>query len=115
MLPLFAPGPGLGGHRVLDDIRDLYAKDPTRAWRRFEAERTNTLRWRDILEAFPWLAPAVEPGVRVMAYGQPVVLDASRPDSLRCGGNGVVGLAAAVAFTVLLGRAGITADTENIL
>lgn len=72
--PLFAPGPG-----------DLTA-------------------WRGILGDSPHLAPAVEPGLRVLADGLALVVDASRADQLRCAGNGVVALQAAVALVELLSR-----------
>ena len=57
--------------------------------------------WRDIPE---YLAPAVEPGLRVLVDGIALVVDESRADQLRCCGNGVVPLQAAVAFTELLRR-----------
>lgn len=72
--PLFAPGP--------DD---------------FEA-------WAHALRNAPHLAPALEPGVCVLADGMAFPLDASRPDQLRCAGNGVVALQAAAAFAHLFRR-----------
>ena len=57
--------------------------------------------WRDIPSH---LAPAVEPGLRVLVDGTPLVVDESRADQLRCCGNGVVPLRAAVAFRILLER-----------
>lgn len=54
--------------------------------------------WRDI-EAH--LYPAIEPGLRVLANGLALVVDAARADQLRAIGNGVVPLQAATAFTVL--------------
>jgi DNA (cytosine-5)-methyltransferase 1 len=51
------------------------------------------------------LWPAVEPGFRVLVDGDSVVLDQSRVDQLRCGGNGCVPLAAAVAFVELMRKA----------
>jgi DNA (cytosine-5)-methyltransferase 1 len=53
------------------------------------------------------LYPALEPGFRLLVDGRPVVLDESRTDQLRCGGNGCVPLSAAVAFIELVRRAGI--------
>lgn len=50
------------------------------------------------------LWPAIEPGFRVLVDGVELVLDQSRTDQLRCGGNGVVALAAAVAFVELMRR-----------
>lgn len=64
-------------------------------------------RWPGILAARPWLAPAIESGLCVMADGSPVVVDASRADQLRCSGNGVVAIQAACAFVELVRRAGI--------
>lgn len=61
--------------------------------------------WSGIVTDFPNLAPAVEPGFRVLVDGVAVVVDAGRTDQLRCSGNGVVPLAAAVAFAELLREA----------
>lgn len=48
--------------------------------------------------SFDGRAPAVKPGVRVLVDGVALVVDQSRADQLRCGGNGVVALQAAVAL-----------------
>lgn len=64
-------------------------------------------QWADIIARWPHLAPAIEPGVRVLVDGMAVVVDESRADQLRGCGNGVVALQAAVAFEVLAGRLGI--------
>lgn len=56
--------------------------------------------WRAILAERPDLAPAIEPAVRGVADGL-----AHRVDRLRAAGNGVVPLAAAVAFLALTDRA----------
>lgn len=56
------------------------------------------------------LAPAIEPGLRVLADGVALVVDASRADQLRCAGNGVVALQAAVALVELLSRAAATEE-----
>ncbi len=69
--------------------------------------------WRDILALAPHTAPAVEPGVRVLVDGVTVTLDAARADQLRAGGNGVVALAAAVAFVTLARRLGLFAATQE--
>ena len=50
------------------------------------------------------LWPATKPGVRVLADGRPLVLDEGRADQLRCSGNAVVPLCAAVAFVELVRR-----------
>jgi hypothetical protein len=42
----------------------------------------------------------------LLADGVALVVDESRADQLRCGGNGVVAIQAAVAFAVLLGSVG---------
>jgi DNA (cytosine-5)-methyltransferase 1 len=60
--------------------------------------------WGSIPEA---LWPAIEPGFRVLVDGEPMVLDESRADQLRCAGNGCVALQAAVAFVELARRAGM--------
>jgi len=57
--------------------------------------------------SFDWLAPAVEPGLRVLVDGCAFVVDATRTDQLRGAGNGVVALQAAVAFVELVRRAGL--------
>jgi DNA (cytosine-5)-methyltransferase 1 len=64
-------------------------------------------RWGDIIREFPWLAPATEPGVCLLADGLTVVVDESRRHQLRATGNGAVPLAAAVAFSVLAREAGL--------
>lgn len=61
-------------------------------------------RWPGILAARPWLAPAIEPGVRGVADGDALVVDESRADQLRAIGNGVVALSAAAAFAILARR-----------
>ncbi|XHR27619.1 MAG: DNA cytosine methyltransferase [Chthoniobacteraceae bacterium] len=60
--------------------------------------------WPDILIAMPHFAPAIKPGVRLLADGVAYVVDQTRADALRCAGNGVVALQAAAAFTHLAGR-----------
>lgn len=63
----------------------------------------NDPRWADILNRWPHLAPAVEPGFRQLVDGESLVVDASRADQLRCVGNGCVAAQAAVAIVVLAG------------
>lgn len=60
--------------------------------------------WAHTLRNAPHLAPALESGVCVLADGMAFSLDASRPDQLRCAGNGVVALQAAAAFAHLFRR-----------
>lgn len=65
----------------------------------------DAFQWQTILTRNPHLAPAVESGFRVLADGLAVVVDEARADQLRCVGNGVVPLCAAVALVELLRRA----------
>lgn len=62
-------------------------------------------RWADILEQRPDLAPATEPGVRLLVDGMALLVDESRSHQLRQVGNGVVPLCAAVALVILFRRA----------
>lgn len=64
-------------------------------------------QWRDIIVHYPHLAPATEPAVHGLADGLAGMVDQSRSDRIRCAGNGVVPLQAAVAFVVLARRAGV--------
>lgn len=64
-------------------------------------------RWPGILARWPELAPATEPGVRLLVDGVALLVDESRNHQLRQVGNGVVPLQAAVAVVVLARRAGI--------
>ena len=72
-------------------------------------------RWEQILARTPWLAPAIESGVRGLVDGHAVVLDESRTDQLRAIGNGVVALQAAVAFRVLAERLGVWVVCDQFL
>ncbi|WP_157642473.1 DNA cytosine methyltransferase [Burkholderia ubonensis] len=67
-------------------------------------------RWPGIIADRPDLAPAVEPGVRMLADGMAYLVDESRNHQLRQIGNGVVPLQAAAAFVLLLWRAGLRAS-----
>lgn len=60
--------------------------------------------WPTIITNAKHLAPAVEPGFRVLVDGVAVVVDKARADQLRQIGNGVVPLQAAVAFIELFRR-----------
>ena len=62
-------------------------------------------RWAEIVANRPDLAPAVEPGVRMLADGMAYLVDESRAHQLRQVGNGVVPLQAAVALVELVRRA----------
>lgn len=63
-------------------------------------------RWADVIEVHPHHAPAIEPGFRVLAHGRSLVVDESRADQLRLGGNGVVALCGAAAARELDRRLG---------
>jgi hypothetical protein len=69
-------------------------------------------RWPAILAERPDLAPATEPGVRLLVDGVALLVDESRNHQLRQVGNGVVPLQAAVAVVVLARRAGIFGMTQ---
>lgn len=60
--------------------------------------------WPAIIQAMPHLAPAIEPSFRLLADGLAMVVDEARSDQLRCIGNGVVPLQAAVTFRILAER-----------
>ncbi len=62
-------------------------------------------RWPGVIAHRPDLAPAVEPGVRMLADGMAYLVDESRAHQLRQVGNGVVSLQAAVALIELVRRA----------
>lgn len=64
-------------------------------------------RWAAIVANRPDLAPAVEPGVRMLADGMAYLVDESRAHQLRQVGNGVVPAQAGCALAVLLRRSGI--------
>lgn len=66
--------------------------------------------WPGILDRFPHLAPATEPGLCGVVDGHPLVVDESRTHQLRAIGNGVVPLQAAVALVTLMRRAGISIE-----
>lgn len=70
----------------------------------------NSTEWPGILERFPFLAPATEPGVRGVVDGGPLVVDESRTHQLRAIGNGVVPAQAGCALVTLVRRSGITLD-----
>lgn len=79
---------GTGERRATNTAsRELFPPPPTGNW-----------------EAIPdHLRPAIEPGLRVLVDGSPLVVDTSRVDQLRCAGNGVVVIQAATAFARLIG------------
>jgi DNA (cytosine-5)-methyltransferase 1 len=61
--------------------------------------------WAGIIAGRPDLAPATEPGVRMLVDGLDLLVDESRTHQLRQVGNGVVPLCAAAAIVVLFQRA----------
>ena len=62
--------------------------------------------WQGILQQWPEHAPALEPDFRGVVDGMAFAMDESRPQRLKCVGNGVVALQAAAAAVVLIRRAG---------
>lgn len=62
-------------------------------------------RWAGVIAHRPDLAPAVEPGVCLLADGMAYLVDESRAHQLRQVGNGVVPLQAAAALVELVRRA----------
>lgn len=58
--------------------------------------------WGAVIDIAPHLVPAIEPGLRCVVDGVPVVLDESRADQIRCAGNAVVVAQAYVAFRQLM-------------
>jgi len=69
-------------------------------------------RWASIIAERPGLAPATQPGVRMLADGAGPAVDESRRDQLRAVGNGAVPLAVALALVVLAREAGLTARAQ---
>lgn len=99
-------------------LSDAEQKEPCRSWAGHEGGAASELRgtplfapgpidprWPGVVANRPDLAPAVEPGVRMLADGMAYLVDESRAHQLRQVGNGVVPLQAAVAFVELLRRA----------
>ena len=96
---------GVGGSQILDDHE---GQGPTAAEFRgtlpFFAPGPSDLRiWGRVVThgSLDGLAPATQPGVRLLADGLALVVDESRPQQLRACGNGVVPLQAAFALVVL--------------
>lgn len=65
-------------------------------------------RWPDIVRVRPDLAPATQPGVRLLVDGMDALVDESRVQQLRATGNGVVPLQAAYALATLARKIGLT-------
>ena len=66
-------------------------------------------KWGAIIAERPGLAPATQPGVRMLADGAGPAVDESRRDQLRAVGNGAVPLAASLALVILAREAGLSA------
>lgn len=99
--------PGLQGARSAIAERRNLAVAPDGDGRIFAPGPGDFDGWNRVIAdgEFDFRAPAVKPGVRVLADGISLVVDASRADQLRCVGNGCVPLQAAVAFVELMRRA----------
>lgn len=97
-------------------FQDSWRSSQERAWSRQPSEtmdenmlfapRPDNGVWDDIIAEHSDLAPATQPGLRLLADGNPIVVDESRRDQLRAIGNGAVPLAVAVAFVALAREAG---------
>jgi DNA (cytosine-5)-methyltransferase 1 len=84
------------------------AHGPTEQLRRpFFAPGFQSPEWPAIINRHPELAPALEPTFRGELDGMAFAMDESRAQRLKCVGNGVVALCAAVAFVQLAKRAGL--------
>ena len=84
------------------------AHGPTEQLRRpFFAPGPQSPEWPAIINRHPELAPALEPTFRGELDGMAFAMDESRAQRLKCVGNGVVALCAAVAFVQLAKRAGL--------
>jgi len=64
-------------------------------------------RWGEIIAAEPWRAPALESDFRQLVDGVAFDMGDGRAARLRCVGNGVVALQAAMAVVLLARRSGI--------
>ncbi len=65
-------------------------------------------RWRDIIAAKPWIAPAIDKTTEPVLCGMADGLDFNnRSQRLKCVGNGVVALCAATAVVQLFRRSGL--------
>lgn len=71
-------------------------------------------RWPAILAEHPELAPALEPAFRSVVDGLAFDMGDSRAARLKCVGNGVVALQAAVAVVVLARRAGLFVERVEL-
>jgi DNA (cytosine-5)-methyltransferase 1 len=84
------------------------AHGPTEQLRRpFFAPGPQSPEWPAIINRHPELAPALEPTFRRELDGMAFAMDESRAQRLKCVGNGVVALCAAVAFVQLAKRSGL--------
>ncbi len=115
---LEAQGGGVGEGGVPDTIgAEVRVESERGGGPAREAERRDTItgqlgffppgpddksEWMRIIGRYPGLAPAIEPGLRVVVDGVSMVLDEGRADQLRCAGNAVVVAQAYVAFRQLL-------------
>ena len=88
---------GAEAHGSVSELCGIFAPGPSDS------------RWPEIIERYPWLAPATQPGVRGMVDGNSLVVDESRTNQLRAIGNGAVPLCFAAAVVILARRAGIVA------
>jgi DNA (cytosine-5)-methyltransferase 1 len=114
--PLGAPEDRPSGEREVSDaererVRDEPGRGCGEGWGNpsvfenlglFPPGPDDAVGWESTIRRAGFLAPALEPGFRLVVDGLPVVLDASGADQLRCAGNAVVVAQAYVAFRQLL-------------
>lgn len=102
------PGPQRARFEVEERRRELELRGRDRPILPLFAPGPADPRWTPILHGRPDLAPATEPGVRMLVNGMACVVDESRSHQLRAIGNGVVPLQAAVAVVELVRRSGLS-------
>lgn len=95
-LELFPPGQGTWTR--------WFVSPDGRAFR--VAKDEDARAWSRIVRESPWLDPATQPGVRLLAHGTSLLVDESKTDQLRMLGNGVVPLQAAATLVELDRRLG---------
>lgn len=117
------PGQQTGGSEPVDDGNDLANADGIGLRSQGDGEQQagwidksqfglfapgpSSPAWKRIIDASPWLSPALEPTFHQLVNGLAFDMDDCRAARLKCSGNGVVALQAALATVILAQRAGI--------
>jgi hypothetical protein len=97
-----------GGGGLCEQAHDRSTRPNTELHGRpFFAPGPQSPEWPAIINRHPELAPALEPSFRGELDGMAFAMDESRAQRLKCVGNGVVALCAAVAFVQLAKRSGL--------